>query len=80
MSHVKIISDLTVESKMNEARKIMQEIDPDDVQFIAAALAVECNGMWADDDHFRRQTQVKIFGTATLLRSLSEYENQSDKK
>ena len=80
MSHVQIISDLTIESKMNEARKIMQDIDPDDMPFIAAALAVEFNGIWADDDHFRRQTQVKIFGTATLLRSLSEYENQNNKK
>ena len=55
MSHIKIISDLVLVSKMNEAEKIMRAIDPADVSFIAAALAVDCEGIWTEDKHFDRQ-------------------------
>jgi predicted nucleic acid-binding protein len=67
MQHVNIISDLAIESKLGEAREIMQNIDPDDVMFIAAALAIENEGIWSDDRHFERQKRVRIFKTADLF-------------
>jgi predicted nucleic acid-binding protein len=72
MSHVKIIGDLVLLSKMNEAEKIMRAIDPADVQFIAAALAVDCEGIWTEDKHFDLQKRIRVFKTASLLKLVKE--------
>jgi predicted nucleic acid-binding protein len=70
LSHVEIISDIALESKLSEAAKIMQSIDPDDVPFIAAALAVDNEGIWTDDAHFDRQQRIRVFKTSSLLKVL----------
>jgi predicted nucleic acid-binding protein len=49
---VQIISDIAIESRLEEAKEMMQKIDPDDAPFIAAALAVDNEGIWTDDAHF----------------------------
>lgn len=74
LGHVQIINDLSFESKLEEARNIMEDIDPDDVPFIAAALAVDNEGIWTDDGHFSRQKRIRIFSTASLLRTLKDNE------
>jgi len=66
-SHIQIISDLVIESRIPEARDVMDSIDPDDTLFIAAALAVENNGIWSDDLHFQRQKKIRIFKTSHLI-------------
>ncbi|MDG6905027.1 MAG: hypothetical protein JRN20_04500 [Nitrososphaerota archaeon] len=71
LDHVKIVSDLLIDPKIGEARAIMHDIDPDDVPFIAAALAVE-NGVWTDDAHFKRQNVIRVYSTATLLEIISD--------
>ena len=38
----------------------MHDIDRDDVMFIAAALAVENEGIWTDDKHFQRQKRLEF--------------------
>lgn len=55
-SRVFVLSDIAVESKMDEAREIMDAIDPDDTPFIALASAVENDDIWSDDKHFQQQT------------------------
>jgi len=55
-SRVFVLSDIAVESKMDEAREIMDAIDPDDTPFIVLASAVENDGIWSDDKHFQQQT------------------------
>jgi predicted nucleic acid-binding protein len=67
LRHVQIVSDLAIKSKLGEARDIMQAIDPDDVMFIAAALAVENEGIWSDDKHFQNQKKIRIFSTAEIF-------------
>ena len=66
-SHIQIISDLVIESRIPEARDVMDSVDPDDTLFIAAALAVENNGIWSDDLHFQRQKKIRIFKTSHLI-------------
>jgi len=66
-SRVFVASDAVIESKMHEAKRIMDRIDPDDTPFIALALAVENNGIWSDDEHFKKQNSVKVWRTKDLL-------------
>jgi predicted nucleic acid-binding protein len=66
-SRVFVLSDIAVESKMDEAREIMDAIDPDDTPFIALASAVENDGIWSDDKHFQQQTRITVWQTKDLL-------------
>jgi len=66
-SRIFIVSDIVVESKMDQARKIMDALDHDDAPFIALALAVENDGIWSDDKHFKQQNRIRIWETKDLL-------------
>jgi len=63
---------LAIKSKLKEAKEIMGAIDPDDVPFIAAALAVENDGIWTDDTHFDRQKRIRVFKTTSLVRMVQD--------
>ncbi len=49
-----------------EANKIMNKIDKDDIIFIACALAFDCS-IWSDDKHFKKQKEIKVFTTKDIL-------------
>lgn len=53
--------------KYEEEEKIMDEKDPDDTPFIAAALTVGAD-VWSDDKHFRKQNKVKVWKTEDLMK------------
>jgi predicted nucleic acid-binding protein len=72
LSHIRVVSDLEIESKLGVAEEIMRAIDPDDVPFVAAALAVENDGIWTDDAHFGRQKMIRVFKTASLVKIVTE--------
>ena len=63
------IEDELINLHMEEAKKIMFKIDPDDVPFIAAALATDAD-IWSDDPHFKRQKRIKVWQTKDLLKFL----------
>ncbi len=63
---VSVLEDSLVESRMLEAKRVMDSVDPKDTPFIAAALAVEADGVWSEDPHFASQTLVKVFRTKDL--------------
>ena len=62
-----ILDDKIILTKMKEASKIMDDIDPDDTPFIAAALATKSD-IWSDDKHFDRQNEVKVWKTKDLMK------------
>jgi len=66
-SRIFVVSDIVVESKMDQAKEIMDALDPDDTPFVALALAVENDGIWSDDKHFRQQNRIRIWETKDLL-------------
>ena len=72
-SKILVASDLAVETRMNDAIKIMDRIDPDDTPFIALALAIENEGIWTEDRHFEMQKAVKTWKTTDLLRLMNEF-------
>lgn len=71
-SKIFVISDVTIEAKMEEAKQIMDNIDPDDTPFIALALSVKNDGVWSDDKHFLQQNRIQIWKTDVLIKLLEE--------
>ena len=67
---INIVADEVIEPYLDEAQQVMGNIDPDDVQFIAAALAIPCDGIWSDDKHFQKQHRVKVWTTETLVQEI----------
>lgn len=63
-----VVSDTLIRNKEDQARKIMDSIDPDDSPFIALALLIETDGIWSDDRHFTKQKVVKVWKTEDLLK------------
>lgn len=55
-----------------EAAAAMREVDPNDVAYVAAALAVPCDGVWSDDPHLRTQKAVPCWTTTELLKELRQ--------
>lgn len=70
MNNLYVVDDSILKNKFEEAKRIMDKIDPDDTAFIALALAVENDGIWSDDKDFQRQKRIRIWKTADLLQYL----------
>ena len=51
----------------------MATIDPRDVAYVAAALAVPCDGIWSDDAHLKLQTVFPCWTTRDLVATLREH-------
>ena len=63
------IGEEIIALEMEQAYKIMKNIDPKDSPFLAAALAI--NGdIWSDDKHFEKQNKVKVWKTKDLAQFL----------
>ena len=63
------LDDTVILSRMKEASAIMYQIDPDDVPFIAAALATDA-AIWSDDRHFQQQKKINVYTTHQLNQML----------
>jgi len=48
---------------LNEAKLICP--DPDDVEYFALALKLNC-GIWSNDKRLKKQSKVKVFNTKEL--------------
>lgn len=65
--NVHTISEKELLTHWEEAKQIMHDIDPEDVTFIAAALAKDNAAIWSDDKHFEQQKAIQIFKTKDLI-------------
>lgn len=65
--HVEFVSDSELEAYREEAADALADVDPDDVIFLATALAVD-GGIWSDDRHFREQDLVPVVTTGDVFR------------
>ena len=71
LNKLRIIDDNIVNTKIDEASKIMDKIDADDTPFIAAALAIEAD-IWSDDKHFEKQNIIKVWKTSEIYKIFTE--------
>ena len=63
------LNDFELLPYWENAKKIMDGIDPKDTVFIAAALAVGAD-IWTDDKHFLKQKRIKVWKTEDLMKQL----------
>ncbi|MBT4136203.1 PIN domain-containing protein [archaeon] len=66
LKKVKIIRTKRIIENREEAKKIIEKIDPNDVIFIATALTFNCP-IWSDDKHFQKQNKVKVLTTKDII-------------
>jgi predicted nucleic acid-binding protein len=52
---------------MQQRGKLIGRIDPNDIPFVALSLAVENDGIWSSDKHFRQMKGVTVWKTSDLL-------------
>ncbi|MFQ5981239.1 MAG: PIN domain-containing protein [Candidatus Heimdallarchaeota archaeon] len=67
VSKIKLVPKVQIEAVLKEAEATMGKIDIGDVPFLAAALAIPNDGIWSEDKHFEKQSEIKVWKTAALL-------------
>jgi len=72
LENISIIPRQTIQPYLSEAEVIIGRIDPNDIPFLALALATENDGLWSNDRHFEAIKQIKIWKTSDLLKYLKK--------
>jgi len=72
LSHIRLVPNEQFLETMQEAKMIMQKIDPKDVVFIAAALAIPDSIIWSDDKDFDQQERVTTLKTKDIVTYFQE--------
>ena len=70
LEKIEIVNHEKLKEYMDEAMKLMKDIDIKDSPFIATGLAVKADGIWTEDKHFYRQNKLKVYSTKDLLKVL----------
>ncbi|MFH1276269.1 MAG: PIN domain-containing protein [Candidatus Woesearchaeota archaeon] len=70
LSFIKIIPTEDLMKHWENAKEIMEHIDPEDVTIIATALSQEEAIIWSDDNHFEKQNSVKTLKTKEMIELL----------
>jgi len=60
----------------DEAYKIIKDIDPDDVTFIACALAFSDSVIWSDDKRLKQQSKIRIITTNEMYTLIYSKKNK----
>lgn len=67
LENISIIPVQAIRPYLKEAERIIGDIDPGDIPFIALALAVDNDGIWSNDKHFKKVKKLKIWKTPELV-------------
>jgi len=70
LDNISIADAQTIRPYLKEAERIIGGIDPNDIPFIALALAIDNDGIWSSDKHFDVIKQIKVWKTSDLLKHL----------
>ena len=68
LENISIIPSQTIQPYLSEAEVMIGRIDPNDIPFLALALATQNDGIWSNDRHFEAIKQLKIWKTSDLLK------------
>jgi predicted nucleic acid-binding protein len=72
LENISIIPGQTIQPCLSEAEVMIGRIDPNDIPFLALALATENDGIWSNDRHFEAIKQIRIWKTSDLLKYLKK--------
>jgi len=67
LSKLRIVKNDEIKSFKEQAKEIMDLIDKDDTPVIAVALAINADGIWSFDEHFKRQNRIRVFDTNEIF-------------
>ena len=67
LSKLRIVKDDEIKPFKEQAKEIMDLIDKDDTPVIAVALAINADGIWSFDEHFKRQNRIRVFDTNEIF-------------
>lgn len=67
-----LIPQDSILTEWDRAAAAMAGIDSNDVPYVAAALAISCDGIWSDDPDVKKQTIVPCWTTKELVDALRE--------
>ena len=70
LERVILVQKETISPFVKKSKEIMKDIDIDDSTFIATALAINADGIWTFDKHFKQQAKVKVISTKDLIKTL----------
>jgi len=70
--YVTTIAEDSLQPFWDEANEAMEGIDLRDAAYVAAALAIPCEGIWSDDLHLKAQGAVPCFTTRELVSMLRD--------
>jgi predicted nucleic acid-binding protein len=65
LEQIKIIKESKIEIYLNHCKKLIE--DPEDIPFLASAMAIKAEGIWTEDKDFQKQIKIKIFSNKDLL-------------
>ena len=71
LKFIRIIPIEEILHHWDNAKNIMEHIDPEDVAFIAAALSQDDAIIWSDDEHFEKQDKIKVLKTKDMTNLFS---------
>jgi len=67
LENMKVVSKKEIKPFMVKAEEVMRDIDIKDASFIAAALAIDADGIWSYDEHFKQQEKVRVFDIRDMI-------------
>ena len=65
-----IVPSEVLEPYRQEAYELMNDIDVNDVLFVACALAYKGSVIWSNDSHLKKQSRIKVINTAEAMELL----------
>ena len=66
--YVEVVSAEEFYPYIEQAEEAIADIDPDDVLYVACALAWDA-AVWSDDTDFEEQTLVEVYSTGDVVKS-----------
>jgi predicted nucleic acid-binding protein len=69
-NYITIVGIEFYEENINEALKIMADIDIKDTPYVALALSFDNDGIWSEDKGFFKQDKIKVWNTQEIIKSL----------
>lgn len=75
LKNVKIIPTSLTLKFHDQAVEIIKDIDLDDVEIIACALASSGSYIWSNDDGLKKQSRIKVLSTKELVESFRYFNN-----
>ena len=68
LNHITLVPEEIFLKNINEAKKIIGEVDINDVVFLATAMSINNSKIWSDDKDFDKQNKIEILKTKDMIK------------